>query len=158
MSTSPFTPPKSSLWRRPGVPRYLWSQLSSEVGARITREGLPIVAITVAGAGAPALALYTLPALMAGTLVGQLVDRHPAKPLLVGSNVTRAIILMAIPVFFLVHHLTLVVIALVTALAALSSLVARVARHAYLPKLVGRDQLEEGNTWVSTAESVGVAR
>lgn len=158
MST-PSTPLKTSLLRKPGVPRYLWSQLSAEVGSRITREGLPVVAIAIAGAGAPALALlaalYTLPSLVAGNLVGQIVDRHAARPLLVGSNVARAVILMAIPLLFLLHHLTLVLIAWVTALAALSSLVARVARHAYLPKLVGRDRLEEGNAWVGTAESLG---
>ncbi|NMP22460.1 MFS transporter [Sulfobacillus harzensis] len=152
-------PPRTSLLRDRDVKRYLAGQLSAEVGSRISREGLPIVAIVSVGAGAPALALLaalaTLPSLLAGNVVGQAVDRTRRRPLLIGANVARALILFAIPVLYLTHHLTMAGIAAVTVLAALAALVVRVARHAYLPTLVGRHRLEEGNEWVGTAESIG---
>lgn len=148
-----------SLLKNRNIRRYLGGQLAAEVGSRITREGLPIVAILAARATAPELgilaALTTLPALLAGNLVGHWVDRTRRRPLLMGANVVRAAILMVIPLLYLVHRLTFLGIAAVTVLASLAALAIAIARHAYLPALVGRDRLEEGNEWMGTAESIG---
>ncbi len=141
------------------VRRYLGGQLVAEIGSRITREGLPIVAIVAAGATAPQLgilaALATLPMLLIGNLVGHWVDRSRRRPLLMGASLARAGVLIAIPVLFWVHRLGFWPIAAVTLLASAAGVLIAVARHAYLPALVSRQRIEEGNELAGTAGSVG---
>jgi predicted MFS family arabinose efflux permease len=141
------------------VRRYLGGQLVAEIGSRITREGLPIVAIVAAGATAPQLgilaALATLPLLLIGNLVGHWVDRTRRRPLLVGASLARAAVLLAIPLLFWIHLLAFGAIALVTLLASAAGVLIAVSRHAYLPALVNRNRIEEGNELSGTAESIG---
>ena len=141
------------------IRRYLGGQLVAEIGSRITREGLPIVAIVAAGATAPQLgilaALATLPMLLIGNLVGHWVDRSRRRPLLVGASLARAVILLAVPLLFWVHRLGFWSIAAVTLLASAAGVLIAVSRHAYLPALVHRSRVEEGNELVGTAESMG---
>ncbi len=151
--------PPSSLLHDSDVRRYLTGQLAAEIGSRITREGLPIVAIVAASASAPELAilaaLSTLPSLAMGNWAGHWVDKSRRRPVLIGANLARAAVLFAIPLLYALHRLTFLAIAAVTVLAGGAGIVTAVARHAYLPSLVGRTRLEEGNELVGTAESIG---
>lgn len=138
---------------------YFYSQLFAETGSRIAREGLPIVAIMAIGARSPELAimaaLSTLPALLGGNFIGHWVDHTPKRRIMVGTSLFRAVVLLAIPALYFTHHLTFMMIALVTLLIGISGTVLEVGRHAFLPFLVGRHRLEWGNQRIAGAESVG---
>lgn len=150
---------RSPLLHDPDVRRYLGGQLAAEIGSRITREGLPIVAIMAAGATAPQLgilaALATLPMLLIGNIVGHWVDRTRRRPLLMAASLARAACLLAVPVLFWAHQLGFWSIAAVTVLASAAGVLIAVSRHAYLPALVSRNRIEEGNELAGTADSIG---
>ncbi len=88
--------------------------------ARITREGLPIVAILATGAGAQQLgvlaALATLVGVAAAPWAGVAADRRRRRPLMVGCDGLRAVALASVPVAAYLHALTFLQIAVVTAL------------------------------------------
>ena len=146
-------------WRSVDIRQFWWGQLAAAVGARVTREGLPIVAIVAASATASQVgimaALATLPALVLGNLLGQWVDSHKKRPLLVGASLIRTVLLSLIPVLYLLHRLSFPILALITALTAATGVLQAISRHAYLPFLVSRKHLETGHHLVETAESVG---
>ena len=139
--------------------RFILGRLAGEIGSRVTREGLPIVAILVTGATAADLgvlaALSMMPALILGSVAGPVTDRHRRRPLLVLSELVRSALLFSIPVAALFHRLTFVQIAIVTALVFSVAVFYNVADRAYLPFLVTRGRLAEGNRLVSGAEAVG---
>lgn len=141
--------------------RFMLGRLAGEVGSRVTREGLPIVAILITGATAADLgvlaALSMLPALVLGSVAGPITDRHRRRPLLVLSELVRAALLFSIPVAALFNRLTFIQIAVVTAGVFSVAVFYNVADRAYLPFLVTRARLEEGNRLVGAAEAVGEA-
>ncbi len=152
---------RARLRHDPDVLKFLAGRVAGEVGSRITREGLPIVAILATGASAQQLgvlgALSMLPALLIGQLAGHVVDRRRRRPVMVASELIRAAVLATIPIAALVHRLTFVQIAVVTVLVAMLQIAYRVADRGYLPFLVGRDRLEPGNQLMGGADAVGEA-
>lgn len=148
-----------SLLTRPDVRRFFSGQLLAEVGSRITREGLPIVAIMAASATAPELgllaALSVLPSLVVGNAWGYWVDKSRRRPLLVAGSFIRAGILAVVPILYLLHRLDFAAIAVVTVLVAAAGVLLAVARHAYLPFLVTRGRLEDGNQLIGSADAIG---
>ncbi len=138
---------------------YLGGQLSSEIGSRITREGIPIVAILVVAASASELgvlaALATLPGLLMGNIAGHWVDHHHRRPVIIAANILRAAMLLTIPLLFWIHHLNFLALTVVTLVASAAGVFLNIARHAYLPSLVTRARLEEANDLLGTAEAIG---
>jgi MFS family permease len=137
----------------------LWAAQSvSAFGARITREGLPIIAVASLGAAPGALGLLaavsSAAALTAGLLGGGFVDRHRRRPVLVGADLLRALVLITIPLAAWLGGLTLAQVLIAAALVAAASVVFDVASHAYLPGLIGREALVDGNSKLSATEAV----
>ena len=134
-------------------------RLVSEVGSRITREGLPVAAILAASASTTELGLLAtlsmLPALVLGTGAGVLVDRSRRRPLLIAADVVRALLLFTVPAAALAGRLTFAQIAVVTTLVAAVTVLFQVADRAYLPSLAGRDRLAEANGVLASADAVG---
>lgn len=147
------------LWARPDVRTFLAGRTVSELGSRITREGLPIVAILAVGATAPELgllaALSTLAAIGVAPWAGVAADRWRRRPLMVACDLFRALALLTVPVAALLHRLGFLQIALVVALVGGASVVFDVADQAWLPDFVARDRLPEGNALAAGASAVG---
>ena len=147
------------LWHDPEIRTFLAGRTASEIGSRITREGLPIVAILVAGATARQLgllaALSSVAALLTGLWAGVLVDRHRRRPLMIAADIVRAALLLTIPLAAALHRLHFTQIAVVTGLVGAASLLFHVADQAWLPQFVSRSRLEEGNALVQAASAVG---
>lgn len=153
--------PPGHLSRDPDVIKFLAGRVAGEIGSRITREGLPIVAILATGASAQQLgvlgALSMLPALLMGQVLGHVADRRKRRPVMVASELLRAAVLATIPLAAVLDVLSFAQIAAVTVLVAVLQIAYRVADRGYLPFLVGRDRLETGNQLVGGAEAVGEA-
>lgn len=154
-----------SLWRNPDFLKLWTGQTISEIGSRITRDGLPFAAVTLLGATPTQMgvliALGGIASLIAGPLAGMLADRYRRLPLLIWSDVGRAVILAIVPLAALQGWLSLHVLYIVVAAAGLLTIVFDVAYQSLLPSLVPKDQLLEGNAKLaltaSTAEMIGPA-
>ena len=143
----------------PSTFRKLWAaQTVSAFGARITREGLPIMAVTTLGASAATLgvlaAVASGAALAAALATGGLIDRHRRRPLLIGADLLRAAVLITIPISAGLGVLTLPQVLAAAALVAAASVVFDIASHSYLPSIIGKAELVEGNSRLAATESV----
>jgi hypothetical protein len=138
----------------------LWAaQAVSSVGARITREGLPLTAVLVLHAPAPALgalaAMSAAPSTLVGLMGGGAVDRTSRRGLLIGADLGRAAVLLAVPAAALAGHLSLVEVFFAAAVIGALSDLYDIADHAYLPSLVDRAGLLRANARLSATESIG---
>lgn len=139
--------------------RKLWAaQAVSGFGARITRDGLPMMAVMGLAATPSQLgllaALSSGPSLIVGLAAGGFVDRARRKRVLIAADLVRAAVLATLPVAAWLGLLTLVQVYGVAVLVAGASVLFNIADHAYLPSLIGRDQLTDGNARLSATESV----
>lgn len=139
--------------------RKLWAaQAVSAFGARITREGLPIMAVVTLGAGAATLgvlaAVASGAALVAALAAGPFIDRHRRRPLLIGADLLRAAVLITIPLGAWLGVLTLPQVFAAAALVAAASVAFDIASHSYLPSVIGKAQLVDGNSRLAATESV----
>ena len=148
----------NALWRDPQFARLWAAQAISSFGARITREGLPILAVTTLVA--PPAALGVLAAIAGGVSLvmglgaGGTVDRRARRPILIGTDLARALILITVPVAAVLGVLSMTQVFIVAGLVAACSVVFDMASHAYLPGVVGPTRLVEGNAHLATTESV----
>lgn len=142
----------------------LWTgQTISELGSRITREGLPLAAVLTLGATPIQMgwlaAIGSLPVLLVGLFAGVWVDRLHRRPILILADLGRFLLLLTIPLAAILGALNMVQLYVVIALAGILSVLFDVAYAAYLPSLVGREYIVEGNQKLalssSTAEVLG---
>jgi predicted MFS family arabinose efflux permease len=128
----------------------LWSgQTISEVGSRITREGLPLTAVLVLNA-TPAQ-MGVLAAIGGGSVLlfslaaGLLVDRLRRRPVMIAADLGRAAVLATIPVAARSDLLSFSQLLVVIALSGILTVLFDVAYQSYLPALLDSNLLLEGN-------------
>ncbi len=145
--------PKSrfgGLWRHPDFLKLWISQTISELGSRITREGLPLTAVLVLGARPVQMGFMTAigaaSVLLFGLWAGVWVDRLPRRPIMIAADLARAAVLASIPIAALMHRLSMAQLYIVIALAGFFTVFFDVAYQSYLPSLVERDNLLEGSS------------
>lgn len=137
----------------------LWAgQTISEMGSRITREGIPLTALLVLHAGALQMGLLAAlggaATLAFGLLAGVWVDRLRRRPILIGADLGRAALLASIPAAAAAGALRMGQLYAVAALAGTLTVFFDVAYQSYLPSLVPREQLVEGNSKLALSSSL----
>ncbi len=137
----------------------LWTgQTISEFGSRITREGVPLAANLVLGATALQMgllaALGMLPILLVSLLAGVWVDRVRRRPILIITDVSRALLLLSVPVAALLGVLRIEQLYVVTALVGALTVFFEVAHQSFLPIIVRREHIVEGNSKLSASSSL----
>jgi len=99
------------LWRNPDFLKLWTGQTISELGSRITRDGLPLAAVLVLGANPSQMGFMTAvgaaSALIFGLMAGVWVDRMKRRPILIVADLARAAILLTIPMAAFAHRLTM---------------------------------------------------
>ena len=153
----------ASLWRHADFLKLWIGQTISEVGSRISRDGLPLTAVMVLGATSAQmgvlLAVGTSATLVFGLGVGVLVDRLRRRPVLIWADLGRALVLSWVPLAFMMKILSLPQLYAVAALSGVLNVFFDVAYQSYLPSLVERAHVLEGNRKLglssSTAEILG---
>jgi MFS family permease len=88
-----------------------------------------------------------------GLFAGVWVDRWRRKPVLIWTNIVQVIALGSIPVAFLLRILSLYQLFLVTLVMGVTIVFFDVAYTAYLPTLIDRRDLVEGNSKLETSAS-----
>jgi predicted MFS family arabinose efflux permease len=146
------------LWRQPDFLKLWTGQTISELGSRITREGLPLAAVLVLGATPAQMGLLTavgsIAVLLASLPAGVWVDRLRRKPVMIWADVGRAGLLLTIPVAALTGQLGIGLLCAVIALAGVLTVLFGAAYEAYLPSLVSRENLLEGNSKLAVSSSL----
>ena len=149
---------ENSLWRDPDFVRLWLAQSISAFGARITREGLPILAVTSLAAAPGALgvlaAIGSGAALVVGLTAGGYIDRSARRPILIGADLIRAFVLITLPLAALLGGVSLAHLLIAAALVAGASVAFDIASHAYLPALIGKPRLVDGNAKLAATDAV----
>jgi MFS family permease len=149
--------PPGGLWRHPDFLRLWAGQTVSQVGSEVTVLALPLTAVLVLGAGPAAMgalaAAGSAPYLVFSLLAGVLVDRVPRRPVMIAANAGRAVLLALIPVSARLGLLGMGELYVVAFGVGMLTLAFEVAYYAYLPALVTREQLVDGNSRLEASSS-----
>ena len=156
---------RGKLWRHPDFLK-LWAGESVSVfGSQVTVLAVPTVAILILHAGPfqvgilSALEFLAFPTL--GLVAGVYADRLRRRPIMIVCDIGRGLALGSIPVAFLLNLLTLEQLYFVALLTGIFTVFFDVSYQSYLPALVDRPNLIEGNTKLeitrSTAQVAGPA-
>jgi MFS family permease len=150
--------PSGGLWREADFLK-LWSaQAISAIGSRITRTALPILAVVTIGASVEAVAMLSAIAMAPGVIVGLVmggrVDRRAKRPLLIGADLVRAALLLTVPLAAWLGRLSMAQLYVVAALTGAATTLFQIADNAYLPALIGRDRLVDGNSKLETTDAI----
>jgi MFS family permease len=149
--------PQDGLWRHGDFLRLWGAQTISQFGTQITLLGLPLAAILVLDASAFEVALLGmfefLPFLLFALPAGVWVDRMRRKPILVVSDSFRAVLLASIPLTYFLDALTIWQLYVVAFLVGVGTVFFDVAYQSYLPSLVDRASLVEGNSKLEISRS-----
>jgi MFS family permease len=149
--------PKEGLWRHPDFLK-LWSaETISQFGTQVSLLAIPFVAVLVLDASTFEVAalgvvdflpfiIFTLPA-------GVWVDRMRRRPVLIVGDFGRAALLATIPIAYVLDVLTLGQLYVVGFLVGVCTVFFDVAYQSYLPSLVERQQIIEGNSKLEISRS-----
>src|SRR6185503_14297186 len=155
-STAMF--PRTGLWAHADFMR-LWSaQAISAFGSRITRTALPIIAVQTLQESETVVALlssvYLAPGVLLALFAGGVVDRSRKRRILIAADIFRAAVVVSITVAWWVGALTIWHLVTVGALVGAASALFTIADVAYLPTLVDKRELADGNAKLETTEAV----
>jgi MFS family permease len=149
--------PQGGLWRHPDFLK-LWSaETISQFGTQVSLLAIPFVAVVVLEASTFQVAalgvvdflpfmIFTLPA-------GVWVDRLRRRPILIVGDFGRAVLLLSIPIAYVLDVLTLGQLYIVGFLVGICTVFFDVAYQSYLPSLVERAQIIEGNSKLEISRS-----
>jgi MFS family permease len=136
----------------------LWlAQSTSLIGSQVTILALPLTGALLLNASPMEMGLLGAsafaPFLMFGLFAGVCVDRWRRRPVLIAADFGRAILLTFVPLAAFLGVLRMEFLYLVQFLVGTLTLFFDVAHEAYLPTLVARDQLIEGNSKLEVSRS-----
>jgi MFS family permease len=149
--------PQGGLWRHGDFLRLWTGETISQFGSQISQLAIPFAAILVLDASAFEVAalgtveflpfiIFTLPA-------GVWVDRMRRRRILIAGDLGRAVLLGSIPVAYAFDALTLWQLYVVGFLVGICTVFFDVAYQSYLPSLVERSQIIDGNSKMEITRS-----
>ncbi len=149
---------RGGLWHHLDFRRLWIGETVSQFGTMVSQLALPLVAILVVHASTFEVGLLTafetLGFLVVGLPAGAWVDRMRFRRVLIVNDLVRAVALGSIPVAQLLGVLTIGQLFVVALATGVSTVFFDVAYQSYLPELVGRRDLVEGNAKLQASESV----
>ncbi|WP_066944462.1 MFS transporter [Microtetraspora fusca] len=134
----------------------------SQAGSQISYVALPLLAVTALSAGPAEVgllsALSTLTVLVLGLPAGAWVDRVRRRPVMLATDLARALVLFSVPVAWWAGWLSMAQLYLVATLVGAGTLFFDVASFSLVPGIVGRDRLTSANSLlVGTNSGMDVA-
>ena len=142
----------------PGFVAFWSASTVSAFGSGVTTLAIQVLVVVTLHAGATGVGLVNaarwLPYLLFGLVAGVLVDRARRRPLLIGTDLGRALLLVAVPVLALTGHLTLVLLMAFLAVFGLLSLVNDAADQSFVPSLVPPALITRANARIDQSSAV----
>jgi MFS family permease len=121
----------------------------SQIGTQVSMLALPLVAVLALKASSFEVgvlaACETLAFLLVGLPAGAWVDRLRRRQVLIAGDLGRAVLLGSVPLAWWAGRLTMAQLYVVALLTGVCTVFFDVSYQSYLPHLVGRDNLVEGN-------------
>jgi MFS family permease len=143
-----------------GMPDFrllLAAAAAAQFGAHVTLVALPLVAVLELDASAFQVGVLTAAEtaafLVIGLPAGAWVDRMRKVPLMIRADVVRAVAMASVPVAGVAGFLTMTQLYAVALVTGVATVFFDVAHQSYLPHLLPRDQLVEGNGALETVRS-----
>jgi MFS family permease len=149
--------PRGGLWRHRDFLK-LWSaETISQFGSQIGGFAIPLVAIiTLDATPFQVSAIFVVefaPFLLISLPAGVWVDRLPRRPILILGDLGRFAALLTIPIAYALDSLTIWQLYGVGFFVGICTVFFDVAYQSYLPSLVDRAQLVEGNSKLEVSRS-----
>ena len=148
----------TGLWRHRDFTKFWAGQTVSVFGTMLTQIALPLTALLSLNSSPLEQgflqAAQAGPVLVTGLFAGVWVDRLRRRPVMIAADLARAALLLSIPAAAFAGVLTMAQLYAVAAAAAVFTACFDAAYPAYLPTLVGRKNVLEGNAKLSASSSV----
>ena len=145
------------LWRHRDFLSLWGAETISQFGTQVSLLALPLVAILVLEESTFRVAALTtveyLPFLLFALPAGVWVDRLRRRPILILGDLGRAAALVSVPVAHWLGVLTIWQLYAVGFATGICTVFFDVAYQSYLPALVGREQIVEGNSKLEVSRS-----
>jgi MFS family permease len=152
----------SSLWRHREFRTFWAGSAISDVGSQVTALAVPLIAALTLDATPWQMGLLaaagSAPILLVGLVAGVWVDRVRRRPVMIASDLGRAVLLLIVPAAALFGALRIEILYAVLLLAGALTVIFDVAHLSFVPSLVASDRLVEANSKLeSTAAAAQVA-
>lgn len=146
-----------SLWRHRDFLLLWGGQTVSDVGSRVTQFALPLAALLILHATTFEVAALTAATTLAFLLValpaGSIVDRTAKKRLMIWCDLGRVVVLASIPIAAVAGVLTMAQLYVAALVAGVLTVFFAVAYQSYLPSLLDKKLLVDGNGKLGTTQS-----
>ena len=146
------------LWREPDFLKLWCAETISHFGTQVSHLAVPLVAILLLDVSPFEFALLGmlefLPFVLFSLPAGVWVDRLRRRPILILADIGRGVSLASIPLAYLAGALTIWQLYLVGFVNGVMTVFFDIAYQSYLPSLVERDQINDGNAKLETSRSV----
>jgi MFS family permease len=151
------TASRRSLFRHPNFVRLWTAATVSLFGTSVTQIAIPFIAAVLLKASPGEVGLLTtidfLPFLLFTLPAGVWVDRFRKKRILVFGDLGRAVMLATIPIAFALDALTIWQLYVVGFVNGVMTVFFDVADQSYLPTILEREDLVEGNSKLQLSQS-----
>ncbi len=151
------TAPRRSLFRHPNYLKLWTAATVSLFGTQVSQIAIPFIAAVVLKASAGEVGLLTtiefLPFILFTLPAGVWVDRFPKRRILIIGDLGRAAMLVSIPIAYALGALTIWQLYVVGFVNGAMTVFFDVADQSFLPSILKRDELVEGNAKLQISQS-----
>lgn len=139
--------------------RKLWMSSAFEgVGDEGSRVVIPIIAVSMLGAGALEVGIINALSLSAflvlGVPIGVWVDRFGRRRLMIAADVFRALVVLSVPTAFMAGAMSIGHLLVCVALISVADVVFTTAHGAFVPSVVDREQVSDAYARLQSAASL----
>ena len=149
--------PRRSVYRKPDFAKLWTAATISLFGTQVTQIAIPVIAVLLLQASPGEVGLLTtiefLPFLLFTLPAGVWVDRLRRRPILIAADLGRALMLISIPVAFAADALTMWQLYVVGFANGVFTVFFDIADQSYLPTVLERDELVDGNAKLQMSHS-----
>ncbi|KYP79600.1 MFS transporter [Ferroacidibacillus organovorans] len=146
-----------SIFKNDNLMKLLSATLISQLGTQISFIALPLIAVTILHSSAFQVsvlnALDFLPFALFSLLIGAWVDKCNRRPIVIVSDVLRAMILLSVPVAIHFDMRSIWLLYIVVFAVGSFSVSFDVASETLLPTIIQKDELHSGNAALELSQS-----
>lgn len=137
----------------------LAGQTTSQLGSQVSAVAIPLLAVLELNASPLEVGIVSASSTVAFALIGlpagAWIDRMHRRPILIISDIARALLLATIPLAALLGWLSITQLVVVSLLVGAARVFFDVGYQSYIPAVIGRDRVLAGNSAMETLRASG---